>query len=307
MKKIVVFGSFFVDLAARAPKFPVPGETVHGSSFQIGSGGKGSNQAIAAHRAGADVTFITKVGADEFGRMAREVYSREGMDTRYILVDETASTGTALIVVEESGQNMIVITSGACGRISEADIAAVTPVLEQADLLLLQLEVNFDAVKRAAALAKQSGARVILNPAPARELPDSLLSLVDIITPNESEAALLTGIPVKGPEDAKKAAAVFFEKGMQGVVITLGKQGAYVADRSRGEYLPCIPMKAVDTTGAGDAFNGGFVMALAQGADIFEAARYGNVCGTLSVTKQGAAASAPYRQEILKLYEENYG
>ncbi len=307
-KKVVVFGSFVVDLTSFSGGLPLPGQTILGESFKMGAGGKGSNQAVAAHRAGGDVTLITKIGPDVFGRVALDFYEKEGMDTRYILTDESRETGVALIMVDqESAQNEIVVVSGACGNITAEDMERVRPVIEGADVLLVQMEVNFDALFRAIDIAHGAGATIVLNPAPAAELPDALLRKVDVVTPNETEAQALTGVRVETGEDALRAARVFLDKGVRAVVITLGAAGAFATDGGEYVLLPRIPVKAVDATGAGDAFNGGFAMALAEGKDLFTAARYGNVAGALSVTRPGTAPSMPRRSEIDALFGAVYG
>ncbi len=307
-KKIMVFGSFVVDLTSRTQKFPIPGETVIGSSFVLGPGGKGSNQAVAAHRAGADVTLVTKVGKDVFGSVAKKFYASEGMNTGFIFEDDEKETGTALIMVDEKeNQNMILVVSGACGNITDDDIKKAEDKIRSADFLLLQLEINLDALEKVVHIAHESNTMVILNTAPAQALPDALFEKVDIVTPNESEASALTGVNVVNYEDARKAANVFLQKGVKGVVITMGSRGAYVTDGKREEIIDRIQVDVVDTTGAGDAFNGGFVMALAEGKDIFEAARYGNVTGALAVTKKGTAPAMPYRKDVLALYDRIYG
>ncbi|HBP37988.1 MAG TPA: ribokinase [Clostridiales bacterium] len=306
--KVVVFGSFVVDLTSRSRGLPVPGQTLLGSSFKLGPGGKGSNQAVAAHRAGADVIFITKIGKDVFGRVILDFYRQEKMNTDYIIEDEAQTTGAALIMVDEiSGQNMITVTSGACGRITPADVARASAVVRDADVLLLQLEVNMDATEEIAAIAHAWGKKIVLNTAPAQPVSDKLLSCVSIVTPNETEAEVLTGIAVETAADARRAAEVFLRKGLQGVVITLGAKGAFVTDGQKYELLDPIKMKqVVDTTGAGDAFNGGFAMALAEGHDLFTAAKYGNVAGALSVTQYGTAPAMPVRAEIDRLFSQTY-
>lgn len=297
--KIVVFGSFVVDLTSRAPHLPIPGETVIGSTFKLGPGGKGSNQGVAAHRAGADVTMVTKVGNDVFGKVAQDFYKSEGMDTQYVFLDDTIETGTALIMVDEnSGQNQILVVSGACGHITDEDIKKAMPVILEADILLLQLEINLDALEKLIDIAHNNGIKVVLNTAPAQKLPEGLLAKTDIVTPNEIEAGFLTGLEIRRPDDAKKAGEAFVQKGVKNVVITLGKDGVFVMTKDRYELIPSIKVNSVDTTGAGDAFNGGFVTALAEGLDIFEAARFGNITGALSVTKHGTAPAMPYRNEI---------
>jgi ribokinase len=307
-QKIVVFGSFVVDLTSRAGKLPVPGETVMGSAFKLGPGGKGSNQAVAAHRAGADVTLVTKVGKDVFGQVARDFYVSEGMDTRLILEDKAVETGTALIMVDDvHGQNMILVVSGACGHITDADIKQAEGAIDACDILLLQLEINLDALAKVMALAHARGKRIILNTAPAQHIPDSLLAMADIVTPNESEAGMLTGIPVDNMDGARAAARTFVRKGVKNVVITMGSQGAYVTDGTREEIISPLSVNVVDTTGAGDAFSGGFATALADGFSLFDAARFGNVTGALAVTRKGTAPAMPYQEEIQALYKKAYG
>lgn len=307
-RKIVVFGSFVVDLTSRQKGLPKAGQTLLGKSFKMGAGGKGSNQAVAAHRAGADVTLVTKIGNDVFGSVALDFYQTEGMETAYILCDPVKETGVALILVdEESAQNEIVVVSGACGNITAEDVQQCRNLVESAAILLVQLEINFDALFSVIALAHAAGVTVVLNPAPAAQIPEDLYSKIDIVTPNETEVQVLTGIEIKNEADARRAAKVFHARGVQNVVITLGEMGAFGSDGKRDELLPRIPVKAVDTTGAGDAFNGGFAMALAEGFHLFDAMRYGNVTGALSVTKLGTAPSMPARAEIDDMFRKQYG
>lgn len=306
-KPIVVFGSFVVDLTSRSQGLPVPGQTILGVSFKMGPGGKGSNQAVAAHRAGANVTLVTKVGKDVFGKVALDFYRSEGMNTDYILQDEQRETGVALIMVDEiSAQNEIVVVSGACGNITDADVERCRPLIEGASILLLQHEINFDAQYRVIDIAHRAGVRIVLNPAPATAIPDDVLRRIDTVTPNETEAQVLTGVEVKTLEDARRAAQVFLDKGVKNVVITMGVLGAFATDGVRSELLPRLNVNAIDTTGAGDAFNGGFVMALSEGRDLFEALRYGNATGALSVTRLGTAPAMPSRSEIDAMVRENY-
>ncbi len=307
-KPVVVFGSFVVDLTSRSLGLPVPGQTILGNSFKMGAGGKGSNQAVAAHRAGADVTLVTKIGRDVFGDVALNFYRGEGMDTRRVLIDEARETGIALIMVDEqSAQNEIVVVPGACGNITPEDVEKCRPLIENASILLLQLEINFDALYRVIDIAHAAGVTIVLNPAPASPLPDEVLAKIDIVTPNETEAQALTGVEIQTMADAERAAQVFLKKGVRSVVITMGTLGAFATDGGKSEWLPRIPVNAIDTTGAGDAFNGGFVMALSEGRDLFTALRYGNATGALSVTKPGTAPSMPRRTEIDAMYKAHYG
>lgn len=306
-KPIVVFGSFVVDLTSRSNGLPVPGQTILGASFKMGPGGKGSNQAVAAHRAGANVTLVTKVGRDVFSKVALDFYQGEGMNTEYILEDAQRETGVALIMVDEvSAQNEIVVVSGACGNITDADVERCRPLIEGTSILLLQHEINFDSQYKVIDIAHRAGVRIVLNPAPAVAIPDNVLCKIDTVTPNETEAQVLTGVEVKTLEDARRAAQVFLDKGVKNVVITMGSLGAFATDGERSELLPRLKVEAIDTTGAGDAFNGGFVMALSEGRDLFEALRYGNATGALSVTRLGTAPAMPSREEIDAMVRENY-
>lgn len=306
-KKILVFGSYVREYISRQPGLPTPGQTLTGTTFLLGQGGKGSNQAIAALKAGADVTFVTKIGDDEAGRSALEFYRQQGMSTDAFLIDPTQTSGAALVMVDEvSAQNQIVVFPGASYAFTDADVESRRGLLEQADLVLFQHEINEDAQNKAITIAHAAGALVVVNPAPARPIPDRVLAMVDIITPNESEAKALTGIQVVDETSAARAAQVFLDKGVKQVVITMGSMGAFASDGQRQELLPSLHVEAVDTTGAGDAFNGGLVTALSQGHDLFTAIRYGNVVGALSVTKIGSAVAMPTREEIDQFYSANY-
>ncbi len=265
-KPIVVFGSFVVDLTGRSEGLPVPGQTILGSSFKMGPGGKGSNQAVAAHRAGADVTLVTKVGKDVFGQVALDFYKGEGMNTDYILEDETRETGVALILVDEkSAQNEIVVVPAACANITMDEVEKCRSLIENASILLLQHEINFDAQYKVIDIAHKAGVKIVLNPAPACEVPEEILAKIDMVTPNETEAQVLTGVEVKTLEDAQKAAKVFLEKGVKNVVITMGSMGAFATDGVKSELVPRLSVNVIDTTGAGDAFNGGFAVSIAAG------------------------------------------
>lgn len=299
MGKVVCFGSYVVDLTSRSHHLPVPGETVIGSSFKLGPGGKGSNQAVAAHRAGANVNVITKVGKDIFGKMALDFYQSEGMNTDYVFIDDERETGAALIMVDENtAQNCILVVSGACGNVNDADIQKARPLIEEADLLLLQLEINLDAIYKIIDIAFEAGVKIVLNTAPVQKIEQALFAKIDTVTPNEVEASLITGIRVVDEQTAAKAARVFLDWGVRNVVITMGKAGVFVMNKEKHEFIESVKVDAVDTTGAGDAFNGGFVTALIEGNDIFDAARFANITGALSVTKFGTAPAMPYREDI---------
>lgn len=305
--KILVFGSYVQEFNSRQPGLPTPGQTIRGTSFQLGYGGKGFNQAVAAKRAGGDITFIAKLGRDTFGKAALDFFEANGISANHILFDEIIGTGAALVMVDENTcQNQIVVIPGASANISDADIESRREILESCDILLLQHEINFDALEKVTDIAYNAGARIVLNPAPAHPISDEMLRKLYAVTPNETEALSLTGIEVKDIDSARKAAAVFLEKGVKNVVITMGTMGAYATDGQREELLDRLPVQAVDTTGAGDAFNGGFVTALSEGCDLFESLRFANVVGALSVTKEGSSCAMPDRIEINEFYHKSY-
>jgi len=290
-----------VDLMVRAPHLPVIGETVRGSMFKFGPGGKGSNQGIAAHRAGGQLCMITKIGNDIFAQDALDHYRREGIDLSHVYRSETEGTGAALIMVDErNGANKIAVVPGAGDCIEAAEIERARPAIEQADIFLTQLEINIDAVEHAVAIAFRAGVPVILNPAPAMPVSDALLHQVAIITPNETEASILTGIEVNSDESALQAARALLKRGPKTVIITLGGKGSLLIAGDRICRVPPLKVNAVDTTGAGDAFNGALATALAEGMDmdIDSAARFASVAAGLSVTKLGTAPAMPFREEI---------
>lgn len=298
-KNVIVFGSYATDMVSRAPHLPVPGETVKGSSFQMSMGGKGMNQGIAAHKAGANVSMVTKVGQDLFGEQAVKHMRALGMDDSHVFISQEQPTATALITVDENtGQNAILVVLGASGTFTPEDIAALRPLMRSAGFLLVQLETNLDAVERVVDMAYHSGLTVILNPAPIQPVSDALYEKINLITPNEIEAQTLTGISVTGESGALTAAEFFFEKGVPQVVITLGKKGAFAATPQAHRLIPAKTVAAVDTTGAGDAFNGALTAALAEGADLFRACEFANAAAALSVTRPGAGLSMPTRAEI---------
>ena len=298
-KKVSVFGSFVVDLMGRTPHLPVPGETVKGSFFKQGAGGKGFNQGIAAHKAGGDVAMITKLGRDSLANVALEAMDDVGMPKDYLFYNDEVATGIALILVDENtSQNEIVIVPGACSTITEEDIASVEARIKESGYVLLQLEVNQDANEKVAKLAKENGVKVIINTAPYQPISDEFLNGAYLVTPNEVEAEELTGIPVRDLESADRAAKVFFDKGVQNVLITLGSRGVYINTEGKSLIVPAYKVNAVDTTGAGDAFNGGLLAALAEGKTLPEAARFANALAAISVQRIGTTPSMPTREEI---------
>lgn len=297
--KVTILGSFVVDLMARTPHLPIPGETVKGSMFRIGSGGKGTNQGIAASRTGSDVSMITKIGKDDFSGIAVNSFKKEGMDCSYLYQDPDSSTGTALIMVDEiSSQNSIVVTLGACEKITRGEIENGRRAIEKADVFLAQLETNIDAVEYAIRLASKAGVKVILNPAPVQPLSDDLLANVKILIPNEIEAGALAGFDLRTEADIQLAAQKLLDKGIESVIITLGGRGAIVATKEAMERINAFNVTVVDTTGAGDAFCGAFATAYAEGKDILNAARFASAAAALSVTRIGTAPSMPYRCEV---------
>lgn len=305
-RKITVFGSSVVDLMSRAPRLPAPAETVKGSFFMQSPGGKGFNQAIAARKAGGDVAMITKLGRDSLAQIPLRAMREADLSEEYLFFSDSVPTGTALIMVDETtGQNAIVIVPGACSTITEDDIAAVSEQIRHSEYLLLQLEVNQDANERAAELAKKSGVKVIVNTAPYQPVSDDFLRGVYLVTPNEVEAEELTGIAVTDKESADRAAQTLFAKGVQNVLITLGARGVYLNTGDASEILPAYRVNAVDTTGAGDAFNGGLLAALAEGKSLRDAARFANALAALSVQRLGTTASMPLRSEIDAFLREN--
>lgn len=305
-RKITVFGSSVVDLMSRAPHLPAPAETVKGSFFMQSPGGKGFNQAIAARKAGGDVAMITKLGRDSLAQIPLRAMREADLSEEYLFFSDSVPTGTALIMVDETtGQNAIVIVPGACSTITEDDIAAVSEQIRHSEYLLLQLEVNQDANERAAELAKKSGVKVIVNTAPYQPVSDDFLRGVYLVTPNEVEAEELTGIAVTDKESADRAAQTLFAKGVQNVLITLGARGVYLNTGDASEILPAYRVNAVDTTGAGDAFNGGLLAALAEGKSLRDAARFANALAALSVQRLGTTASMPLRSEIDAFLREN--
>lgn len=298
-KKVTVFGSFVVDLMGRTPHLPAAGETVKGTVFKMGPGGKGFNQGVAAHKAGADVTMVTKLGRDAFADIALNTMNELYMDTGRVLYSETTETGCALIMVDEnSSQNEIVVILGACNTITDQEVDSLEDLVGRSEYLLTQLETNVSSVERIVDIAYRKGVKVILNTAPVQPVSDELLGKIDLITPNEVEAEILTGIKVDSEEAADKAADWFFSKGVKNVLITLGHRGVYINTGEKKRIIPAYKVEAVDTTGAGDAFNGGLLAALAEGKNLWEAADFANALAALSVQKIGTTPSMPVREEI---------
>lgn len=299
MGHIAILGVFVADTAYRADRPPRMGETILGNSFALGPGGKGSNQAVAAARAGGDVHFISKLGRDAFADLAFSIWDDAGV-TPAVTQHDDSYTGAAYIFIEEaSGNNAIIICPGVAGTISAADVEARKDLIAGASVFITQLEQPMGAAHRALEIARAGGARTILNPAPAAEVSREMLALCDIVTPNESEAEGITGVAVKSVEDARRAAEAFLGMGVGAAVITLGENGAFYMDGETSVHVPAFNAgPVVETTGAGDAFNGGFAVALSEGLSPVDAVRFGCATAAISVTRPGTAPSMPSRSEI---------
>lgn len=298
--KILVLGSSNTDMIIRLDRIPRLGETILGGKFVTAAGGKGANQAVGAARAGGAVTFIARVGQDMFGQQAVAGFAEDGINVDFVFRDAAAPSGVALIFVAKDGENSIAVASGANAKLSSSDVKQARSAFADASVLVMQLETPLATVRAAADLAAKHGLRVILNPAPAQPLPDKLLRRVSILTPNETEAELLTGIKVDSEAAASKATDRLLARGVQTVIVTLGARGAFVASADGRELVPSFKVKAVDTTAAGDIFNGALAVALAEAKPLRDAVRFANAAAALSVTKLGAQPSAPSRKEIEK-------
>ena len=296
---VAILGIFVADLAFRASRMPGIGETIAGSGFKMGPGGKGSNQAVAAARVGAAVTFISKIGKDDFGAVARATWAREGITAR---VAESADqpTGAAYIFVNDrTGENAIIVVPGAAGTIGAGDVEAAGDAIRGSAVFVTQLEQPIPAARRGLEIARESGVVTVFNPAPAEAFDDALYALCDYVTPNESEAAMLTGLAVSSIDDARRAGDAFLKKGVGTALITLGEQGALLHTKDRSVHVPAFRAgTVVETAGAGDAFNGGFAAAIARGDDPVAAARFGCAVAGISVTRAGTAPSMPTLAEV---------
>jgi ribokinase len=298
-RPIVILGIFVADAAYRAPRLPRMGETLLGSAFALGPGGKGSNQAVAAAMAGGEVQFLTRLGRDAFAGMARDIWAQAGVHP-VVVEDAESYTGSAFIFLDAaSGDNAIIVCPGAAGRIAVADVEASRALIAGAGVFVTQLEQPVAAALHGLEIARAAGVATVLNPAPAAPLDDAMLGLCDYVTPNESEAEALTGIAVTGAAEAEAAADALMARGAGAAIITLGPRGVLYRDRTRTCHVPAVTAgEVVETTGAGDAFNGGFATALAEGRDAVAAVRFGAATAGISVTRSGTAASMPTRSEI---------
>ena len=302
--RIAVVGSLNMDLVIRSPHFPQPGETIFGSDLQTIPGGKGANQAVAASRLGGQVSMVGRVGDDAFADVLLQNLASVGVDTSFIVRDEQAASGVALIVVDDSGENSIVVASGANMKLAEKDVEAAEKVIAAADVLILQLEVPLPVVIRAAQIAQEHQVTVVLNPAPARELTPELLELVDVLVPNESETAILTGLPIDSQDELEKAAKNLLNSGIKSVVITLGRRGAFLTSTDyKSKLYEGFSVQPVDTTAAGDAFVAGLAVNYGSGNNLPDSIRWGNAAGALATLRYGAQTSLPKREEVFQLFK----
>ena len=301
--RVTIMGSYVADVAFRIDRLPTWGETRMGQSFQLGPGGKGSNQAVAAARAGApgslNVSFISKLGPDPFGEIARTLYRDEGIDTQFIFSSPNPTGAAAILIDAAKGENAIIVVPGACFELTPAEVDQATTLIASSSIFVAQLELPLITVEHGLRLAHTHGVPTILNPAPATTLPHSIYPLCDYLTPNESEAAALTGIPVTDLASAEAAASSLLALGVRNVILTLGSQGALIKTRTLTRHIPAVDAgPVVETTGAGDAFNGGLATALAEGMNLIEATQFACVVAGISVTRPGTAPSMPHRLEI---------
>lgn len=303
---IIVIGSSNTDMVIKSTKLPTPGETILGGTFFMNAGGKGANQAVAAARLGGDVTFIAKTGDDIFGKNAIDLFKGEGIHTSYIMKDSLYPSGVALITVDANGENCIVVASGANAALSPTDLENTKQKIQEASIVLAQLETPLTTIEYAASIAYENRTKFVLNPAPAAELSSDLLKKISIITPNEKEAEKLTGIGITNIQSAEQAAKILNEKGVETVIITLGSRGALLFHEDHFTMIETLKVDAIDTTAAGDVFNGALVVALAEAKKMKEAVSFACKAAAISVTRLGAQASAPYRNEVdsILTYEE---
>jgi ribokinase len=294
---ILVIGSSNTDMVIKADHLPMPGETILGGTFFMNAGGKGANQAVAAARLNGNVTFIAKVGNDVFGKQAIDLFKNENINVDYVFTDDKNPSGVALINVDAKGENCIAVAQGANGNLLVDDLKNLTGVIEQADIVLVQLEIPIETIEYVAAIAKRNNKTFILNPAPACKFSGELLSKISIITPNEKEAEMLTGIVINDIDSAKLAAKFLADKGIPIVIITLGAEGALLYQNDEFNLIPSYKVNAIDTTAAGDVFNGALAVSIAEKNNLVNAVKYANYAAAVSVTRLGAQASAPYRSE----------
>lgn len=297
-KRIVVVGSCNTDMVINMERLPMPGETLIGGRFFMNSGGKGANQAVAAARLGGKVSFVAKVGNDPFGIRSIDQYKAEGIGTKHVFVDKENPSGVALILVDAHGENSIAVASGANAHLLPKDIDHAQAIVEEGDILLMQLETPLETIEHAAQMAKFAGRKVILNPAPASALPESLLKCLYMLIANETEAEYISGTKIADMDSVARAADIISNKGVENVVITLGSKGAFIKEKGTYHQVPALKVKALDATAAGDTFCGAVCVALAEGKGITEAVEFANRAAAITVTRMGAQSSIPYRREL---------
>ena len=297
-RKIVVVGSCNTDMVINMDRLPLPGETLLGGKFFMNAGGKGANQAVAAARLGGKVNFVAKVGNDPFGIRSIDQYKAEGIGTKHVVVDKEHPSGVALILVDAHGENSIAVASGANAHLLPEDIDQAKGTIEDCDILLMQLETPMETIEHAAQMAKRAGGKVILNPAPAHSLPESLLANLYMLIANETEAEYISGTRITDMDSVARAADIICHRGVENVVITLGSKGAFIKERDTYHQVPALKVKAVDATAAGDTFCGAVCVALAEGRGIIEAVTFANRAAAVTVTRMGAQSSLPYRREV---------
>lgn len=298
-RKIVVIGSTNMDMVVKTTNIPVPGETVLGGAFLMNPGGKGANQAVSVARLGGEVTFISKVGNDVFGKQSTQAFEEEGIDISGVMEDSKAPSGVALITVDESGENSIVVASGANLNLTPQDVETHLRKISDVAIILMQLEIPMETVEFTARYASSHGIKLILNPAPSNPLVSELFNMIDIITPNSNEAGMLTGIAVKDEDSAKAAAEYLYQKGVKNVAITLGAKGAVLLNEEGFHAIPATKVNAIDTTAAGDVFNGALAVAVSEGKNLVSAVSFACQAASITATRMGAQSSIPYRKELL--------
>ncbi len=298
MKKIIVIGSSNVDMVVKTSHLPAPGETILGGEFFINQGGKGANQAVAVERLGGNLIFMAKLGNDILGQQSVDYFKKGGIDTRYITLDENSASGVALISVDDHAENSIVVASGANMLLNEQDVDKVVEVMCEGDILLMQLEIPLQTVEYAARKAFEKGVKVVLNPAPARNLPKELFRYLYMITPNRIEAEMLTGIKITNDADAEEVAKEIHAMGVKNVIITLGSKGCLIREDGVSYRVDAFKVNPIDTTAAGDTFNGALCVALAEGMDLMQAAVMASKASSIAVTRMGAQSSIPRREEL---------
>lgn len=299
---VLVIGSSNLDLVARVKRFPYPGETIFGSKFEMFPGGKGANQAVCAARLGCKTTFIGKMGNDQFREKLSKIMMEGGVNIENLFVDENEPTGTALITVDDNGQNEIIVISGSNMKLTPQNIEMKSSLFANTAVVLTQLEIPLETVIRSAEKAKANNAVFILNPAPARSIPDSVFSMIDFLTPNENELEILSGIKIEDDTSVKKAALKMIDMGVKNVIVTLGDKGSMLINNSEVKHFPADRVDVVDTTAAGDAFNGAFASHIAEGFSVEEAIKFANLIASITVTRMGAQSSMPYLNEINDLF-----